>query len=63
MDVLLEPSSIAGLTGINMPVGFSKEGMPIGMQIIGPQYGEETVLNLAYQYEMATDWRNEKPKI
>lgn len=63
MDVLVEPSSIAGLCGINMPVGFSKERMPIGMQIIGAQNGEETVLNLAYQYEKETGWRKEKPKL
>ena len=63
MDVLVEPSSIAGLCGINMPVGFSKEGMPIGMQIIGPQNGEESILNLSYQYEKVTDWRKEKPNL
>lgn len=63
MDVLVEPSSIAGLCGINMPVGFSKEGMPIGMQIIGPQNGEESILNVSYQYEKVTDWRKEKPNL
>lgn len=50
-DVLVEPSSIAGLSGINVPVGFNKAGLPIGMQIIGQQFGEETVLNAAYKYE------------
>lgn len=63
MDVLVEPSSIAGLCGINMPVGFSKEKMPIGMQIIGPQNGEESILNVSYQYEKVTDWRKEKPNL
>jgi aspartyl-tRNA(Asn)/glutamyl-tRNA(Gln) amidotransferase subunit A len=63
IDVLLEPSSIAGLTGISIPVGFSKENMPIGMQIIGPQYAEETVLNLAYQYEREGQWNLRKPKL
>lgn len=63
MDVLVEPSSIAGLCGINMPVGFSSEKMPIGMQIIGPQYGEEKILNLAYQYENLTNWQKEKPNL
>lgn len=63
MDVLVEPSSIAGLSGINMPVGFSKSGLPLGMQIIGPQFAEETVLNLAYQYEMETNWRKEMPNL
>ncbi|MDE2590558.1 MAG: aspartyl/glutamyl-tRNA amidotransferase subunit A, partial [Patescibacteria group bacterium] len=63
MDVLVEPSSIAGICGINMPVGFSKEGLPIGMQIMAKQFAESTILNLAYQYEQETKWREEKPKI
>lgn len=63
MDVLVEASSIAGLPGINMPVGFSKEGLPIGMQIMGKQFDEETILNVAYQYEKETNWRKEKPEL
>jgi aspartyl-tRNA(Asn)/glutamyl-tRNA(Gln) amidotransferase subunit A len=63
MDVLVEPSSIAGICGINMPVGFSKEGLPIGMQIMAKQFAESTILNLAYQYEKETNWREEKPNI
>lgn len=62
-DILVEPSSIAGLCGINIPVGFSKENLPIGMQIIGNQFNEETILNLAYQYERETNWREFKPKL
>lgn len=63
MDVLTEPSSIAGLCGISLPVGFSKEGLPIGMQIIGPQLGESTILKLAYQYEQETQFWKEKPNL
>lgn len=65
-DVLVEPSSIAGLTGINIPVGFSKSGLPIGMQIIGPQFSEQLVLSTAHQYELNTqdeDWRRLEPKL
>lgn len=63
-DVLVEPSSIAGLSGINVPVGFSKAGLPIGMQIIGPQFAEETVLNVAYKYEQENPLvLTKKPKI
>jgi aspartyl-tRNA(Asn)/glutamyl-tRNA(Gln) amidotransferase subunit A len=65
-DILVEPSSIAGLTGINIPVGFSKSGLPIGMQIIGPQFSEALVLNIANKYENETlneSWRKEKPKL
>lgn len=62
-DVLVEPSSIAGLCGINMPVGFSKEKLPIGMQIIGKQFAEEVILDLAYQYEKETQFWKEKPNL
>ncbi len=62
-DALVEPSSIAGLPGINVPCGFSKEGLPTGFQVIGPQFSESLILNVAYQYEQATDWKKEKPKL
>lgn len=62
-DILVEPSSIAGLPGINVPCGISKEGLPIGMQIIGPQFAEERIVNVAYQYEQATEWHTHKPKL
>lgn len=65
-DVLVEPSSIAGLAGINVPVGFSESGLPIGMQIIGPQFSEELVISVANSYEQNTqnkEWRKKKPNI
>ena len=65
-DVLVEPSSIAGLSGINIPVGFSKSGLPVGMQIIGPQFDEEKILQLAYYYEQNTpneEWRKNTPDL
>ncbi len=65
-DVLVEPSSIAGLAGINIPVGFSNSGLPIGMQIIGPQFSEELVLSVAFEYEKITQteqWRKLKPNL
>lgn len=52
-DVLVEASSLSGLTGINLPVG-ELDGLPVGMQLIGPQFGEQTVLNAALAYEEAT---------
>lgn len=62
-DVLVEPSSLAGITGINMPVGLSKAGLPIGMQIMGPQFAEQTVLNAAYAYEQENPFYLNKPKL
>jgi aspartyl-tRNA(Asn)/glutamyl-tRNA(Gln) amidotransferase subunit A len=62
-DVLVEPSSLAGLSGINVPCGFSKKGLPIGMQIIGPQFAEERILNAAYIYQQENPLYLKKPNI
>lgn len=62
-DVLVEPSSIAGLPGINVPSGFSQSGLPIGLQIIGPQFDEASILNFAHQYETTTEWHLRKPTL
>lgn len=50
-DMLTEPSALAGLPCISVPVGTDKAGLPIGMQIFGPQFQEQLVLDLAYTYE------------
>lgn len=56
MDVLSEPSSIAGLPAISVPVGYDSHHLPIGMQMIGRYFDEETLLNLASQFERETDF-------
>lgn len=50
-DVLVEPSALAGLPAINLPGGFDKDNLPIGLQIIGPQNQEKQIIKLAYQIE------------
>ncbi len=50
-DICTVPVNIAGLPGISIPCGLNSEGMPIGMQLIGPKFGEEKILNAAYTYE------------
>jgi len=62
-DILVEGSSIAGLPGINIPCGLSSQGLPIGMQIIGPQLSEDLLFQVAYAFEKTTDWRKNKPSI
>jgi len=61
-DVCTLPINIAGLPGISIPAGFA-DGLPIGMQIIGKPFSEETLLKIAYAYEQATDWHKRKPNI
>lgn len=62
-DALVEPSSIAGLPGINVPCGLSNEGLPIGFQLIGPQFSESLILNIAHLYEQEREFYKEKPNI
>jgi Asp-tRNA(Asn)/Glu-tRNA(Gln) amidotransferase A subunit family amidase len=50
------PVNVWGLPAISVPCGFMASGLPIGMQIIGPQWGEGRVLQLAHAYERATAW-------
>ncbi len=61
-DVCTLPINIAGLPAISIPAGFG-DGLPIGMQIIGKPFGEETLLKVAYAYEQATEWHKRKPQI
>ncbi|MBA7562191.1 Glutamyl-tRNA(Gln) amidotransferase subunit A [subsurface metagenome] len=61
-DVCTLPINIAGLPAISIPAGFA-DGLPIGMQIIGKPFAEETILKIAYAYQQATDWHKRKPNI
>ncbi len=61
-DVCTLPINIAGIPAISVPAGFA-EGLPIGMQIIGKPFDEETLLRIAYAYEQATAWHTKKPPI
>ena len=56
MDILNEPASVAGIPAINIPVGLDSKGLPIGLQIIGKSYDEQSILNLAYMFEKETDF-------
>ena len=55
--------NVYGLPTISIPCGFSSSGLPIGMQISGPRFGEAKVLALAHAYEQATDWHTRRPSI
>lgn len=62
-DICTVPVNLGGLPAISIPCGVNKEGMPIGMQIIGKQFDEETILNAAYTYEQKTKFREKfQPK-
>jgi aspartyl-tRNA(Asn)/glutamyl-tRNA(Gln) amidotransferase subunit A len=57
------PVNVWGLPAISVPCGFTTGGLPIGLQIIGPHWREDRVLQLAHAYEQATDWHRHTPKL
>jgi aspartyl-tRNA(Asn)/glutamyl-tRNA(Gln) amidotransferase subunit A len=62
-DVFTLNCNLAGICGISVPCGFDGEGLPIGLQIMGPAFGEQVVLRAARVYEQATEWHTRKPDI
>ena len=56
------PINVWGLPAISVPCGFTQAGLPIGLQIIGPHFGEAKVLQLAHAYEQSTEWHKRRPK-
>jgi aspartyl-tRNA(Asn)/glutamyl-tRNA(Gln) amidotransferase subunit A len=60
-DVFTIPVNLAGLPGLSVPAGFTKSGLPVGLQIIGKAFDEATLLRTAKAYEAATRWRERKP--
>ncbi len=62
-DVYTVPPNLAGIPGISVPCGFDEEGMPVGLQIMGKQYDEATLLRIAYAFEQATDFHRRRPEV
>lgn len=60
-DVLTVTVNLAGLPGLALPCGFSKNGLPIGMQLIGPRWSEETLFTVGEKYQKLTDWHKRNP--
>lgn len=61
-DLLTIPVNLAGLPGISIPAGFV-DGLPVGLQLIGPKYAEETIYQAAAAFEAVTDYRKQQPII
>ncbi|HKS36776.1 MAG TPA: Asp-tRNA(Asn)/Glu-tRNA(Gln) amidotransferase subunit GatA [Verrucomicrobiae bacterium] len=71
-DIFTVAANVAGICGISVPCGFTgaqpstlnpQPRLPIGLQLLGKPFGEETILNLAYAYEQSTGWHKEKPDL
>ena len=59
-DIYTISVNLAGLPAIALPCGFSKAGLPIGMQLIGRAFEEDLLLRAAHAYEQTTNWRMKK---
>src|SRR6202140_2244271 len=59
-DIYTIGANLAGLPAISVPCGLA-QGLPTGMQIIGPHFGEERLLNVAHRYQLETDWHRRTP--
>lgn len=63
IDLMTIPVNLAGLPALSVPCGFSSDGLPIGLQIIGNVLREDQILQVAYAYEQATDWHQRSPQL
>jgi aspartyl-tRNA(Asn)/glutamyl-tRNA(Gln) amidotransferase subunit A len=59
-DVFTIPANMAGIPGISIPCGLS-DGLPVGLQVLGKAFDEQTVIAVAHAYEQATDWHTKEP--
>ncbi len=60
-DIYTVPVNLAGLPGMSIPCGFGKDDLPVGLHIVGNYFGEARMLNVAHQYQKATDWHEREP--
>ena len=60
-DVFTLPANLAGVPGLAFPTGFDSDGLPIGMQLMGKHFDEETLFKLAYVFQQHTNWHSKTP--
>jgi aspartyl-tRNA(Asn)/glutamyl-tRNA(Gln) amidotransferase subunit A len=58
-----QPINVYGLPAVSIPCGLARKGLPVGLQVIGPAWGETNVLALAHAYQQATSWHKRRPVV
>jgi len=62
-DVFTLPANLAGVPGLAFPVGFDGDGLPVGMQLMAPHFGEQILFQVAHAYQQVTDWHTRTPDL
>ncbi|MFN3309010.1 MAG: Asp-tRNA(Asn)/Glu-tRNA(Gln) amidotransferase subunit GatA [Anaerolineales bacterium] len=62
-DVFTLPANLAGVPALSFPVGFDREGLPIGLQLMGNYFQEELLFRIAHAYQLTTDWHLRAPAL
>ena len=62
-DIFTIPANLAGIPGISIPCGFTEAGLPVGLQLLGKHFDEETLIRISYTFEQNTDFHTKRPKI
>ncbi len=62
-DIFTIAVNLAEVCGLSLPCGFTSDKLPVGLQIIGPKWGESAILRVAHAYEQSTPWHQERPNL
>ncbi len=62
-DIYTISCNLAGIAGMSIPCGFTKTGLPIGLQLLSPAFDEDRMLRIGRMYEAATNWHTQRPKV
>ena len=62
-DIFTIPANLAGICALSVPCGFTPSGLPVGLQVLGPAFREDTVLRIGHAYEQASDWHRRRPHL
>jgi aspartyl-tRNA(Asn)/glutamyl-tRNA(Gln) amidotransferase subunit A len=62
-DVFTLPANLAGIPGLSIPIGLDSNQLPMSLQLLGPHFSEERLLQVGHAYQKVTEWHNNRPKL